>query len=186
MLRSHQPLRRWVAARARRGRTLEIGFGSGHHEKFVLGRKSDRIGLVSFAGEALTQVPLTVDYPVVTAAVNGLQSGQLEDGTAIGTAHPVSLAVDSFGTEHVDPGRIVDVVWEAFDFRPAAIIERLQLLRRFLELLVERFCVLAADLRVHDARALHVEDACLEHAGFPAHAASKTDLRRRLRGVDHG
>ena len=54
--------------------------------QFVLSRKSDRIGLVSFAGEALTQVPLTVDYPVVTAAVNGLQSGQLEDGTAIGTA----------------------------------------------------------------------------------------------------
>src|SRR5688500_6794819 len=54
--------------------------------QFVLGRKSDRIGLVSFAGEALTQVPLTVDYPVMTAAVNGLQSGQLEDGTAIGTA----------------------------------------------------------------------------------------------------
>lgn len=54
--------------------------------QFVLGRRSDRIGIVSFAGEALTQVPLTVDYPVVNAAVNGLQAGQLEDGTAIGTA----------------------------------------------------------------------------------------------------
>ncbi|HUF27514.1 MAG TPA: VWA domain-containing protein [Gemmatimonadaceae bacterium] len=54
--------------------------------QFVAGRRSDRIGIVAFAGEALTQVPLTVDYPVVTAAINGLHAGQLEDGTAIGTA----------------------------------------------------------------------------------------------------
>jgi Ca-activated chloride channel family protein len=53
---------------------------------FVAGRQSDRIGVVAFAGEALTQVPLTTDYPVVLAAVENLQAGQLEDGTAIGTA----------------------------------------------------------------------------------------------------
>ena len=53
---------------------------------FVAGRQSDRIGIVAFAGEALTQVPLTTDYPVVLAAVENLQAGQLEDGTAIGTA----------------------------------------------------------------------------------------------------
>ena len=55
-------------------------------KQFILGRRSDRIGLVAFAGEALTQVPLTVDYPVVLAAVDNLQAGQLQDGTAIGTA----------------------------------------------------------------------------------------------------
>jgi len=55
-------------------------------KQFVLGRSTDAVGLVSFSGEALTQVPLTVDYPVVLAAVDNLQSGQLEDGTAIGTA----------------------------------------------------------------------------------------------------
>lgn len=55
-------------------------------KQFIAGRKSDRIGLVAFAGEALTQVPLTVDYPVLMTAVNNLQAGQLEDGTAIGTA----------------------------------------------------------------------------------------------------
>jgi Ca-activated chloride channel family protein len=55
-------------------------------KQFVSGRAADRIGLVAFAGEALTQVPLTVDYPVVLAAVDNLQAGQLEDGTAIGTA----------------------------------------------------------------------------------------------------
>ena len=55
-------------------------------KQFILGRRSDRIGLVAFAGEALTQVPLTVDYPVLLAAVDNLEAGQLEDGTAIGTA----------------------------------------------------------------------------------------------------
>jgi Ca-activated chloride channel family protein len=55
-------------------------------KRFVMGRKSDRVGLVAFSGEALTQVPLTTDYPVVLAAIDNLQVGQLEDGTAIGTA----------------------------------------------------------------------------------------------------
>ena len=55
-------------------------------KQFIAGRRSDRVGLVAFAGEALTQVPLTVDYPVLLAAVDNLQAGQLEDGTAIGTA----------------------------------------------------------------------------------------------------
>lgn len=55
-------------------------------KEFVASRTSDQIGLVAFAGEALTQVPLTLDYPVVLAAIDNLQAGQLEDGTAIGTA----------------------------------------------------------------------------------------------------
>jgi Ca-activated chloride channel family protein len=55
-------------------------------KRFVMGRKNDRIGLVAFSGEALTQVPLTTDYPVVLSAIDNLQVGQLEDGTAIGTA----------------------------------------------------------------------------------------------------
>lgn len=55
-------------------------------KRFIAGRSSDRIGLVAFAAEALTQVPLTTDYPVLMQAVDNLQAGQLEDGTAIGTA----------------------------------------------------------------------------------------------------
>jgi Ca-activated chloride channel family protein len=55
-------------------------------KEFIAGRTVDEIGLVSFAGEALTQVPLTLDYPVLLASVENLQPGQLEDGTAIGTA----------------------------------------------------------------------------------------------------
>jgi Ca-activated chloride channel family protein len=55
-------------------------------KRFISARTSDRIGVVAFASEALTQVPLTTDYPVVNAAVDNLTIGQLEDGTAIGTA----------------------------------------------------------------------------------------------------
>jgi Ca-activated chloride channel family protein len=55
-------------------------------KQFIARRTSDRIGIVAFAGEALTQVPLTTDYSVVQQAVSNLQAGQLEDGTAIGTA----------------------------------------------------------------------------------------------------
>jgi Ca-activated chloride channel family protein len=54
-------------------------------KRFITARSSDRIGVVAFAAEALTQVPLTTDYPVVIAAVDNLAAGQLEDGTAIGT-----------------------------------------------------------------------------------------------------
>ncbi|HMA19214.1 MAG TPA: VWA domain-containing protein [Gemmatimonadaceae bacterium] len=53
-------------------------------KQFVRARESDRIGVIAFAGEALTQVPLTTDQPVVLQAIDNLQAGQLEDGTAIG------------------------------------------------------------------------------------------------------
>jgi Ca-activated chloride channel homolog len=55
---------------------------------FVRTRQYDRIGLVAFAGEALTQVPITIDYVVLYQALEQLQAGtgMLEDGTAIGTA----------------------------------------------------------------------------------------------------
>jgi Ca-activated chloride channel family protein len=55
-------------------------------KSFIRARQFDRIGLVAFAGEALTLVPVTVDYPVLEVAIDSLDIGQLEDGTAIGTA----------------------------------------------------------------------------------------------------
>jgi Ca-activated chloride channel homolog len=55
-------------------------------KEFIRARKFDRIGLVTFAGEALTLVPVTVDYPVLEAAIDSLSTGRLDDGTAIGTA----------------------------------------------------------------------------------------------------
>ncbi|HUK19919.1 MAG TPA: VWA domain-containing protein [Gemmatimonadales bacterium] len=53
---------------------------------FVRARSSDRIGLVAFAAQALTQVPITTDYAVLDEALQGLHIGMIEDGTAIGTA----------------------------------------------------------------------------------------------------
>lgn len=52
--------------------------------RFVQGRPQDRIGLVAFAGEALTQVPATIDHEIVQEALEHVQVGQLNDGTAIG------------------------------------------------------------------------------------------------------
>lgn len=59
---------------------------------FIRGRRADRIGLVVFAGEAITQVPITVDYPVLEQAVRDLRMGVLEDGTAIGSGLATSLS----------------------------------------------------------------------------------------------
>ena len=51
---------------------------------FIEGRKTDRIGLVVFAGEAFTQVPLTIDHNVLLRQLSALKSGLLQDGTALG------------------------------------------------------------------------------------------------------
>lgn len=52
--------------------------------EFVGGRRNDRIGLVAFAGEAFTQAPLTFDYGVVQSLLGELETGMIEDGTAVG------------------------------------------------------------------------------------------------------
>ena len=51
---------------------------------FIDGRKSDRMGLVVFAGEAFTQVPLTIDHNVLLKQLSGLKDGMTKDGTALG------------------------------------------------------------------------------------------------------
>jgi Ca-activated chloride channel family protein len=53
---------------------------------FVNKREHDRIGLVVFAAHAITQCPLTLDYPVLTSLIDEVDIGMLEDGTAIGVA----------------------------------------------------------------------------------------------------
>jgi len=87
-----------------------------------------------FSGKDPTKVDRSAAYMARYVAKNLVAAGvaerlQMQVAYAIGTAHPVSLAVDTFGTEQVDPQRIVDAVWEAFDFRPAAIIRDLDLRR---------------------------------------------------------
>lgn len=51
---------------------------------FIDKREYDRIGLVVFAGESFTQSPLTTDHRIVKEFLSFLESGMLEDGTAIG------------------------------------------------------------------------------------------------------
>jgi Ca-activated chloride channel family protein len=51
---------------------------------FIDGRKNDRMGLVVFAGEAFTQVPLTIDHRVLLQQLDDLKSGIVRDGTALG------------------------------------------------------------------------------------------------------
>lgn len=52
--------------------------------QFISGRTNDRIGLVVFSGESFTQCPLTTDRATVINLFKGLESGMIEDGTAIG------------------------------------------------------------------------------------------------------
>ncbi len=47
----------------------------------------------------------------------------------IGVAHPLSIAVETFGTNKVDDKVILDLIHKHFDFRPAALIEYLRLRR---------------------------------------------------------
>lgn len=64
---------------------------------FINGRPNDNIGLVLFARESFTQCPLTTDHTVLLNLFNDIQSGLLEDGTAIGLglANAVSRVKDS-------------------------------------------------------------------------------------------
>lgn len=56
---------------------------------FVKGRSSDRIGVVIFAGESFTLVPLTLDYDLINSRVSEIttaQQARIKDGTALGVA----------------------------------------------------------------------------------------------------
>lgn len=52
--------------------------------KFINGRESDNIGIVIFAGESFTLVPITTDKAVLVNYIKEIKMGMLEDGTAIG------------------------------------------------------------------------------------------------------
>jgi S-adenosylmethionine synthetase len=87
-----------------------------------------------FSGKDPTKVDRSAAYMARYVAKNVVAAGladrfQLQLAYAIGRAHPVSVSVDTFGTEQVDPLRIESLLAEAFDFRPAAIIRDLDLRR---------------------------------------------------------
>jgi Ca-activated chloride channel family protein len=52
--------------------------------EFISGRPYDRMGLVVFSGESFTQCPITTDHAVLINLMREIQSGMIEDGTAIG------------------------------------------------------------------------------------------------------
>ena len=62
-------------------------------------------------------------------AANLAEICELEVAYAIGHPYPTSIHIDTFGTNTVDEAKIVAAVKEVFDFKPAAIIEQLDLLR---------------------------------------------------------
>ncbi|MCD6355151.1 MAG: VWA domain-containing protein [Prolixibacteraceae bacterium] len=60
--------------------------------KFIAGREYDRMGLVVFSGEAFTQCPLTTDRAVLINLFKDIESGMIEDGTAIGNGLATAVA----------------------------------------------------------------------------------------------
>lgn len=60
--------------------------------EFVSQRPSDRIGIVVFAGESYTQCPLTTDRPTLVNMIAEIQTGLIDDGTAIGNGLATAVA----------------------------------------------------------------------------------------------
>ncbi len=63
-----------------------VGAAKDVAQRFIDGRRNDRIGLVIFAGQSFTQCPMTLDYRVLKSLIRQVQPGMVEDGTAIGMA----------------------------------------------------------------------------------------------------
>ena len=87
-----------------------------------------------FSGKDPTKVDRSAAYAARWVAKNVVQSGladrfELQLAYAIGVAHPVSIMMDTFGTEKIDPNTIEELVRSHFDLRPAAIISGLRLRR---------------------------------------------------------
>lgn len=59
---------------------------------FIDQRANDRIGLVIFSGESFTQCPITIDHNILKEQLQSIESGMLQDGTAIGMG--LATAVD--------------------------------------------------------------------------------------------
>ncbi len=91
-----------------------------------------RHGGGAFSGKDPTKVDRSAAYAARHAAKNVVAAGladrcELQLAYAIGRAQPFSVHVETFGTELVDPVKLDKLVGEYFDFRPAAIIDRLRL-----------------------------------------------------------
>ena len=63
-----------------------LGAAKNVAKEFITGRKTDRIGLVVFSRKAITQSPLTIDYGILYDFIDVIDTGMIQDGTAIGNA----------------------------------------------------------------------------------------------------
>jgi S-adenosylmethionine synthetase len=93
-----------------------------------------RHGGGAFSGKDPTKVDRSAAYAVRWLAKNVVAAGlaercEVQVAYAIGVAHPVSVFVDTFGTEQVDPEKLGKLLPEFFDLRPAAILRDLDLRR---------------------------------------------------------
>jgi S-adenosylmethionine synthetase len=93
-----------------------------------------RHGGGAFSGKDPSKVDRSAAYAMRWVAKNVVAAGlaercEVQVAYAIGKAHPVSLFVETFGTENVPVERIERAIGEVFDLRPAAIIRDLELLR---------------------------------------------------------
>jgi S-adenosylmethionine synthetase len=121
----------------------------------------------AFSGKDPTKVDRSAAYMARYATKNVVAAGladraQLQVAYAIGTAHPTSMNLETFGTEQADPERILAAIREVFDFRPAAIIRDLDL-----------------------SRPIYEETAAYGHFGrkeFPWEGTERADDLRRLVG----
>jgi len=95
---------------------------------------ASRHGGGAFSGKDPSKVDRSAAYAMRWVAKNVVAAGladrlEVQVAYAIGTASPVGLYVESFGTAHVDEDSIITAIREVFDLRPAAIIRDLDLLR---------------------------------------------------------
>ena len=93
-----------------------------------------RHGGGAFSGKDATKVDRSGAYATRWVAKNVVAAGaaskcEVQVAYAIGVARPVSIFVETFGTEAVDPAKLGTAIEEIFDLRPAAIIDQLQLRR---------------------------------------------------------
>lgn len=93
-----------------------------------------RHGGGSFSGKDCTKVDRSASYAVRWVAKNVVAAGladrcEVQVAYAIGMAHPVSVMVETFGTNHVPAADIEAAIVKVFDLRPGAIIDELDLRR---------------------------------------------------------
>ncbi len=122
--------------------TGRFELGGPHADTGLTGRKiivdtyggAARHGGGAFSGKDPSKVDRSAAYAARWVAKHVVASGaarrcEIQVAYAIGVARPVSIMVETFGTETVDPARIEAAIHEVFDLRPAAIIRDLDLRR---------------------------------------------------------